>query len=124
MAGTAYVTDNSGNQFTKFVPIGKGTKFNAAVTANTDIFVAFIAPTITPCTFRIHACFDVAGMLVVKRKLGGTTITENLNVGNPLVVGASYLFDILVDVTETINLQYSTTGNALKISIIEIAGDA
>jgi hypothetical protein len=124
MAGATYVTDQYGNNFIKIVPIGKGTKFNAAVTANTDIFGAFIIPTITPCTFRIHACFDVAGMLVVKRKIGGTTITENLNVGNPLVVGASYLFDILVDATETINLQYSVTGNALKMSIIEIAGDA
>lgn len=108
----------------KLIPIAKGSVFNTAVVASTDIFGADLAPTNTPCTFRIYACLDTAGVLTVRRTSGGTTISEQLNSGANLVANASYIFDILVDANETINLWYGVGATALKISVVEIGGAA
>jgi hypothetical protein len=118
--GVGYETDSSGNQYYKIIPDAKGTKFNEAVTLNTDIFGAFITPTTTPAVLRIYVCFLLGGTLKVQRKIGGTTVTELLNAGAALVANASYSFDIIVDATESINLQYSVSTTALKVSVVEV----
>lgn len=108
----------------KLIPISKAQLFNTAVTGGTNIFASDISPTNTPTHFRIYACFDTAGVLSVQRTVGATTISENLNEGANLTANSPYLFDIVVDSGETINLQYSVNATALKISVIEISGGA
>ncbi|MEM3845922.1 MAG: hypothetical protein QXU98_09495 [Candidatus Parvarchaeota archaeon] len=102
------------------VPINKATIFNTAVSANTNIFSTALSPTSAPCRFRIYACLSASGVLSVERTSGSTTIAEQLNGGNALTANASYLFDIVVESGQTINLQYSVAGTALEISVDEI----
>jgi hypothetical protein len=106
----------------KLIPIAKGSVFNTAVVANTDIFAADLTPTNTPCTFRIYACFVGAGVLTVRRTSDGVTVSEQLNSGANLTANASFIFDILVNENESVNLQYSVGTTALKLSVIEIGG--
>jgi hypothetical protein len=102
----------------------KGSKFNEAYTANADIFTTAISPTAgnVPCVFRIMATFSASGILTVRRTLSGTTVSGNLNAGAPLTASAIYIFDIIVDQSETINLRYSVNATINKISVIEIEG--
>jgi len=109
---------------TAFKPVSKGSVFNTSVTAGTNIFASDLEPTDTPTIFRIYACFDTAGVLTVRRTSGGTTVSEQLNSGNNLTANASYMFDIIVDSGETINLQYSVNATCLKLSIVEISSGA
>jgi len=104
--------------------------FNTAVTADTDIITAalvaggVLSPTYPPCLFRIYACFDTAGVLTLRRTSGGVTVSEQLNAGSNLEADAAYLFDVVVDSGETVNLRYSVNATLLKLSIIEISGGA
>jgi len=98
--------------------------FNTAVVANTDILAAAITVTnpSTPAVFRIHACFNAASTLLVRRTSGGVTISEFLNAGANLAANALYTFDIIVSVNDTINLWYGVNANALSLKIVEIRG--
>jgi len=100
----------------------KGSVFNTAITANTDIFASDLTPKYTPCIFRIYCCFSAAGVLSVRRTSGGVTVNEQLNAGSALTANAAYLFDILVDSDESINLRYSVDATCIKLSVIEIGG--
>lgn len=102
-------------------PASKGNLFNTPVTADTNIFSTPMAPTKTPCLFRIYACFNAPGVLKVARTKGTTTVIENLKEGTELAANSAYIFDIIVDEGETINLRYSANATALKISVVEIA---
>jgi len=124
MVGIAQYTDANGNQWNKTVPITKGTKFNTSVTANTNIFAASLSPTVSPTVFRIYCCFDAVGMVKIQRTFSAVTVAETLNLGASLLANVSYMFDFLVDPSETINIQYTANATALKISVVEIAGDA
>ena len=104
--------------------VSKATVFNTLVTADTDIFPSALLPTNVPCTFRIYACFAGAGVLTVRRTSGGTTVSEQLNSGNNLTANAAYMFDIVVDSGETINLRYGLPTTAIKVSVIEIGAAA
>jgi hypothetical protein len=104
----------------KFTPILKGSVFNTSITANTNIFGSDLSPTNSPTTFRIYACFDTGGVLTVRRTKAGVTVSEQLNSGNTLVANAAYMFDIMVESGETINLQYSVNATALKLAVYEV----
>ena len=102
----------------------KGCVFNQPVSADTDIFDSDLEPTNPPCIFRVYACFDASGVLSVRRTKDGVTVSEQLNAGSALVANAAYLFDIIVDEGETINLRYSVNATCLKLSVVEISGGA
>jgi len=106
----------------RFTPLLKGSVFNDAVTADTDIFGSNLTPTNSPTTFRIYVCFDAAGVLTVRRTSGGTTVSEQLNSGTTLTANAAYIFDVPVESGESINLQYSVNATALKIMVLEVSG--
>jgi len=105
-----------------FRPILKGSVFNSSVSANTNIFASDLAPTYAPTTFRIYACFNASGVLSIVRTKGGVTVTEQLNSGNALTANAAYVFDVLVESGETINLQYSVAATALVLKVVEVPG--
>ena len=98
----------------------KDNKFNTDVVANTDIFSPALSPVASPTYFRIYATFDTAGVLVVKRTDSSVTISEELNSGDTLNANSAYVFDIIVQSGETINLQYSVIAKALSLSVTEI----
>jgi len=102
----------------------KGSVFNTGVTANTNIFDSDLSPTYTPCIFRIYCCFNASGVLTVRRTKAEVTVSQQLNAGATLVANAGYLFDIIVDSGETINLQYSVNATCLKLSVVELSAGA
>ncbi len=99
----------------------KASIFNTAVLANTDFFTTDLSPTFTPSIFRIYCCFNASGVLTVRRTKAGTTVSEELNAGSALTADAAYLFDVIVDEGETINLQYSVAATVLKLSVVEVS---
>lgn len=101
------------------LPISKGSIFNTAIGANANFFAANLAPTSTPTMFRIYVCLSVAGVFNIQRRNGAVTQTENLNAGNALVANAAYMFDILVDAGDTINLQTTVAATIIKCSVVE-----
>lgn len=104
-----------------FAPIPKGSVFNTPITKDTNIFDSDLAPTNLLTTFRIYACFGASGVLTVKRtKLVAITVSEQLNAGASLTANAPYIFDILVEFGETINLQYSVDATALVLKVVEV----
>ena len=105
-----------------FNAIFKGRVFNTAILANIDIFGSDLVPTGSYTTFRIYACLDTAGVLTVRRTRGGVTVSEQLNAGVNLAANAAYMFDILVEGDETINLQYSVNAVAISIKVFEVPG--
>jgi hypothetical protein len=100
----------------------KGSLFNTSIAANTNVFTTDLSPTYTPTTFRIYACFESSGVLTVRRKKGAVTVSEQLNSGTALVANAAYMFDILLESGETINLQYSVDATVICIKVCEVAG--
>ena len=109
----------------KSKPIAKGSVFNTSYgTASTNIFASDLTPTNTPSIFRIYIVvtgFTTAPILSVKRSNDGgvTYVTENLNGGNALSNDVAYIFDIIMDSGEQINLQLDQTGTISKLSVAE-----
>ncbi|MEM0060415.1 MAG: hypothetical protein QW726_00600 [Fervidicoccaceae archaeon] len=101
-------------------PILKASIFNTSVSANTNILPSNISPTYSLASFRIYASFGSSGVLSVVRTRSGTTVSETLNGGTPLNANSAYIFDIIVESGETINLQYSASATALVLKVIEI----
>jgi hypothetical protein len=108
-----------------FRPLIKGSIFNQSVTANTNIFSTSLTPSLATATnpsyFRIFACFNASGVLSVVKTKGTTTVTMQLNGGNALNVNCLYVFDIIVESGESINLQYSVNATSLDLKVVEIA---
>jgi hypothetical protein len=108
-----------------FRPLIKGSIFNQAVTANTNIFSSDLTPSLAttnnPSYFRIFACFNASGVLSVVKTKGATTVTMQLNGGGALSANCMYAFDIIVESGESVNLQYSVNATALDLKVIEIA---
>ena len=104
------------------LPIAKGSVFNTAITADTDIFSDDFTPAVTPTTFRIYATFDVAGVLSIRRTKSGVTVTEQLNAGVTLAANAAYIFDIFVEYDESINIRYSVDANCIVLKVLEVQG--
>ena len=105
---------------TELIPVTKGTKFNEAVGPAADIFDPDLSPSRTPTSFRIYAAFDTAGVLTVRRTKAGDTVSEELNSGVALVKDGAYVFDIVVDTGETINLQHSVGATILYLIVLEV----
>jgi len=108
------------NLFGLFRPILKASLINAGINANTNFFSNNITPTYSPSVFRIQASFSASGILYVVRTKGSTTVTEALNGGNVLSANAVYVFDIIVEGGESINLQYSVNATILRLLIVEV----
>lgn len=104
------------------IPESKGSVYNQAVLANTDIFATDLEPTESPTTFRIYAGFTAGGVLTVRRTVGATTVSENLNGGANLAANASYFFDIAVHYGEEINLRYSVGATCMSLKVWEVKG--
>jgi len=110
------------------LPLLKGSAFNASVPtgdgtdAANNIFASDLEPTNSPTAFRIYVCFVSAGLLRVMRTSGITTVPEQLNGGTNLAAGAAYVFDIVVEIGDSINLQYSAGGTCRSLKVLEIAG--
>jgi len=102
--------------------VARAIKFNESITANTNIFSSFVTFDYTGIA-RIYACFDTAGVLTVVRKRNNTTVTEQLNSGSNLVANAAYIFDIVVDDGEAINLRYSVNATVVKLGIYEVPSE-
>ena len=101
--------------------ISKGRIFNTVVVANTDFFAADLTPSITPnTTFRIYIVLDAVEVLSVQRTSGGVTVAEELNGGNNLTADAAYMFDILVDALDGINLQVDQNATILYCLVVEV----
>jgi hypothetical protein len=130
-----YLTDSAGAELSGYVknidialsavrdllrPITKASLFNASVTANTNIFSSSLTPTYSPSTFRIYATFSASGVLSVVRTVGSATVTEQLNSGNALNANCAYIFDIVVESGESINLRYSVNATALVLKVVEV----
>lgn len=101
----------------------KGSVFNTAVGASSDIFSSDLEPTYTPTTFRIYACFDTGGgTLIVRRTVGINTVSEELNGGGALAVDAAYTFDIIVEIGDSINIWYSIGATCKSLKVVEVPG--
>jgi hypothetical protein len=137
---TAILKDSTGSELSDYIknidialsalrdffrPLIKGSVFNQAVTANTNIFSSDLIPSLATATnpsyFRIFACFDASGVLSVVKTKGTTTFTMQLNGGNALNANCIYAFDIAVESMESVNLQYSVNATALELKVEEIA---
>jgi len=104
------------------IPTIKGSVFNEAVGAGADIFATALSPTLSLTTFRIYVCFDTAGILTVRRTRDSVTVSEQLNGGANLNANCAYMFDIVVQSGETINLQHSAGGQILCLKVEEVGG--
>jgi hypothetical protein len=94
----------------KIVPIAKAAIFNTALPAAENAWLgADIAPTNSPSFLRIHVTVAVAGVIRVARTVGGVTVVEDLNAGNPLTQNAAYIFDVEWRTGDTVNFRYSVT---------------
>jgi len=103
------------------IAILKDSIFNSNVTLGTDIFASDLEPTYTPTTFRIYASFVAVGVLTVRRTSGAATISELLNAGVALATNSAYVFDIIVEAGESVNLQYGATTLCLSLKVTEIS---
>ncbi len=113
------LTEESG---TPTIPIQKGRIFNTAVAITTDFFAADLEPTNSPTTFRIYVALDSGGVVSVQRTSGGVTVAELLNSGTALTANSAYMFDVLVNEDDTINLQDSVGGQILYCMVLEVPG--
>ena len=100
----------------------KGSVFNAGVSANANIFSSDITGTYSPTTFRIYACFDTGGTLIVRRTVGVNTVSEELNGLGPLAANAAYTFDIIVEIGDSINIWYSVGAICKSLKVVEVPG--
>jgi hypothetical protein len=100
-----------------------GSVYNTAVTADPDIFASDLVPVLNKNLLRIYAAFDASDTLALIRNKGEDTVSELLNGGNALTENAAYIFDVIVDAGETINLQYGGNADALKVSVLSVEGE-
>lgn len=108
--GAAFIDPTTEATLAKTVPLAKADIFNTALpVAEADWLGAAIVPSNSPSFLRLYVCVAVAGIFRVARTVGGVTIDENMNAGNPLVANAGYLFDVEWRATDTINFRYSVT---------------
>ncbi len=101
--------------------IEKGRIFNTAIALNTDFFAPDdLAPTNSPCTFRIYITLDTAGVVSIQRTSAAVTVAEELNQAVALVLDCAYTFDILVHEDDTINIQTDTAAQILYCLVVEL----
>lgn len=101
-------------------PLEKANEHNTAETAATDILAAALAPTNTPCLFRVMVAFDTAGIFRATITKGGNTQTVDFNGGENLAANALYMFDLIVHAGDTVNYQYSVNAQLMVLRVQEI----
>jgi len=104
----------------QLTPIEKANEHNTAEVANTDILAAALAPTNTPCLFRVMAAFDTPGTFRATVTKGGNTQTVIFNNNVNLSANCLYMFDMLVHAGDTINYQYSVGAQLMVLRVQEI----
>lgn len=104
----------------RIIPVHKVSIFNSPITADDIILPTDIMASNPPCTFRIYCVFDTAGTLRIERTYGMVTVEEYLNSKAELVADCAYIFDVIVDEHESINLIYSVNATLIKLSIVEL----
>jgi len=108
-----------GIDYGRYLAVSRASIFNTAITANTPILTTSIT-VLVPARLMIYCAFSVAGVLSIIRTRGTVTVSEQLNAGATLTANASYMFQILIDSNDTVNLQYSVSATALVIEIQEM----
>ena len=101
-------------------PVQLANKHNEAVTADTDILSAALTPLNYPTLLRVMAAFSAAGVFRAMITRGGNTQTTLFNAGNNLVVGALYIFDLLVHEGGSVNFQYSVNATLQILRVQEV----
>lgn len=101
-------------------PIDKAVLHNVAVVAAANILGAVLAPTNTPCLFRVTAGFDTSGVLSVTVTRAGNTQVQQFNGGVALNNNSLYMFDALVHAGDTINYRYSVNATLQTFRVQEI----
>lgn len=106
-------------------PIAKALLHNVAgYIAAADMLGADVAPTNTPCLFRVAACFNAAGILSVQTTNvagGGGAVVQRFNGGVALNNDSLYEFEHLVHAGDTINYQYSVNATIMTFRVQERA---
>lgn len=108
------------NILARFVPLDKASLHALAKAAGADYFATDLAPTNTPCLFRILIAIDAAGVFSAKITKGGTAKVCSFNGGVALVADSLYAFDLWVHAGDTINLQHTVAANIDICRIQEI----
>jgi len=104
---------------TFFAPISKLNLFNTGSAANTAILATHLVPSNPPCLFTTYACFASGSTFMVLKVSGSTTGSEYLNSGMPLEDSGSYMFDIFVNVGQSVNYMYGTGSTVIDLSVAE-----
>jgi len=104
----------------QLTPLEKANEHNIAVVAATDILASALAPTNTPCLFRVMVTFDDTAVFRVITTKGGNPQRGDFNSGEPLVAYALYIFDHLIHLGDTVNYQFMIGSNALVLRIQEV----
>jgi len=101
----------------------KASALNSPITGGQDILPSPLAPSNLPlATFRIYACFSAAGTLTLRRTRSGGTVGEVLNISEGLMgAGGAYIFEVIVEEGDTINLRYSVTCTCIRLIVGEVA---
>jgi hypothetical protein len=103
-----------------FRPIDKGHIHAMALpSANAPWLSKNIRPKHTPSAIRITTSISVSGVLkaVITRK--GITIITDLNMGNTLIPGAMYVFEVMLHHHDSINFTYDATNGTIQLARFE-----
>ena len=121
--GITVAADNPytlGRTVSPFTPLEKALEHNTAELAGVDILAAAVAPTATPCLWRVMAGFDTAGVFSVTIINGGNTQVQQFNGGAALNIDSLYAFSHLVCAGDTINYRYSVNAQLQTLRVVEI----
>jgi len=92
-----------------------------AMTANTAITGATdLAPSDTPCTWRIGVCLDTAAQFHAVVTYDETEYTLIFNGGTDLAADCLYSFDMLVHAGDTVTFQSDTTTTLHILRVTEL----
>lgn len=116
-AGNPYIL---GRTVSPLTPLEKALEQNTAELAGIDILAAAVAPTATPCLWRVMAGFDTAGVFSVTITNAGNTQVQQFNAGAALNINSLYSFSHLVCAGDTINYRYSVNAQLQTLRVVEI----
>ena len=106
-------------------PLTRANEFNVAgYIGGADILALALAPLNTPCTFRVEAGFDAAGILSATITQAGVPVAVQFNGGVALNINSLYRFSLMVNAGDTINFQYSVNATILSLKVQEIIAAA
>lgn len=98
----------------------KGSIFKKAVNAYTDIFDSNLSPSYSVSLFRIYCSFSGRPTtLFIVRWVNTSNVIEYLNARNPLKPDSAYIFDVVVESGQSINLQCESDTEINYLIVIE-----